>query len=120
MFGEFIKKKRLGSGLSLREFCRKSGYDASNWSKVERGVLAPPQEMEKLSEIARLLAIEENSEEWNYLVDTARVATGHIPEYILSNEEVMRMLPAFFRTVGNVKPTSEELNSLIEKIRNGV
>ena len=53
MFGEFIKKRRIDKGLGLREFCKQIEMDASNWSKVERGVLSPPQDEEKLRNIAQ-------------------------------------------------------------------
>jgi ribosome-binding protein aMBF1 (putative translation factor) len=43
MFGEFIKERRVAKGISLREFCKRMETDASNWSKVERGLLAPPR-----------------------------------------------------------------------------
>ena len=35
-FANFIRDKRINAGLTLREFCRQSEFDASNWSKVER------------------------------------------------------------------------------------
>ena len=38
MFEEFIKNRRIAKGLGLREFCKQIEMDASNWSKVERGV----------------------------------------------------------------------------------
>ena len=48
MFGEFIKQKRLEKDLGLREFCRQLDEDASNWSKIERGIMGPPQDEGKL------------------------------------------------------------------------
>jgi len=41
MFGEFIKQIRERQRLGLREFCLENGCDPSNWSKIEREVLAP-------------------------------------------------------------------------------
>ena len=48
MYGEFIKAIRIKKEISLREFCKQVEMDASNWSKIERGVSAPPQDEEKL------------------------------------------------------------------------
>lgn len=48
MYGEFIKELRVKKEISLREFCKQIEMDASNWSKTERGLLAPPQDEEKL------------------------------------------------------------------------
>ncbi len=117
LFGEFIKERRNLTGLSLREFCKRLEEDASNWSKVERGILAPPQDEEKLKKIAKLLNIKMKSEDWKMLNDLASVDAGKIPAYIMSDKEVLKALPVFFRTIGNVKPTQEELEKLIETIR---
>ena len=57
MFGDFIKEKRINKEITLREFCRQLELDASNWSKIERGVMSPPQDEEKLKQIAKVLGI---------------------------------------------------------------
>ncbi len=116
-FGQFIKERRNALNLSLREFCKQLGEDASNWSKVERGILAPPQDEEKLRRIAKLLDIGNNSEAWNMLTDYAKIDAGKIPDYLMSDKDVLNALPIFFRTIGSVKPTPEELAKLIEVIR---
>lgn len=120
VFGDFIKEQRLKKGMSLRAFCRLIGYDASNWSKIERGVQPPPQEEEKLSKIAQSLDISEGSDEWHLLLDKANIDAGIIPPDILSDEQVFKALPVFFRTLRNERPSVEELEKLIERIRRGV
>jgi len=117
MFGEFIKEKRLSKGLGLREFCKMIEVDASNWSKVERGVLAPPQDEEKLKKIAMALDIKFKSAMWREMKDKASIAAGVIPQDILSDTEVLHSLPMFFRMLRNEKPTPEELNRLIQIIK---
>jgi transcriptional regulator with XRE-family HTH domain len=117
MFGDFIKQKRLEKELSLREFCKQLNEDASNWSKVERGKLAPPQDEQKLEKIARVLEIEKGTSDWQKLTDYAAVDAGKIPEYLMNDKEVMEVLPIFLRTIGSVKPTPEELAELIDIIR---
>ena len=57
MFGEFVKGKRIAKEISLRKFSLLIDVDASNWSKVERGLLSPPQDENKLELIARKLGI---------------------------------------------------------------
>ncbi|MCJ7833606.1 MAG: helix-turn-helix domain-containing protein, partial [Deltaproteobacteria bacterium] len=59
MFGEFIKKRRIVKGLGLREFCKQIEMDASNWSKIERGVIPPPQDPAFLDKTANLLGLGE-------------------------------------------------------------
>ena len=114
MFGEYIKEKRLSKELTLREFCRMLEEDPSNWSKIERGVMSPPQEEQKLSKIARILGISKNSEDWKTLFDYASIDAGKIPDYVMNDKEVMKALPAFFRTIGSVKPTAEEIQKLVD------
>ena len=117
MFGEFIKKKRLELDMSLRSFCKAIEEDPSNWSKVERGVLQPPQNEAKLKKIAKVLKIKLKTPGWAQLKDLAAVDAGTIPDYIMKEKEVLNMLPAFFRTVGNEKPTKDELDKLIENLK---
>ena len=119
MFGEYVKNKRLEKHLTLREFCRRLEEDASNWSKIERGVLGPPQDTEKLRKIATILGIVKGGSEWKEFIDMATVGAGVIPEYIMSDKKIVDALPFFFRTVGSVKPTKEELEELIEAIKRG-
>ena len=117
MFGEFIKKRRIEKGLGLREFCKQIEMDASNWSKVERGVLSPPQDDEKLRNIAQALGIKFGSNEWKEMKDLANIDAGIIPADILSDRQVLDSLPMFFRTIRSEKPTPEELDKLINIIR---
>ncbi len=117
MFGEYVKDYRLALGLSLRKFCLALGFDPSNWSKIERGILQPPKDKETLEKIADILNIEDGSAEWDKLFDYATVDRGEIPEFVMRDEDVIKLLPAFFRTVGSVKPTTEELLEMIEKLK---
>mgnify|MGYP001260691161 FL=1 len=117
MYGEFIKAIRIKKEISLREFCKQVEMDASNWSKIERGVLAPPQDEEKLKKIARVLGIKIGSYTWKEMKDMANIDAGIIPDDIRSNEEVLKALPMFFRTIRSDKPTAEELDKLIDMIK---
>jgi transcriptional regulator with XRE-family HTH domain len=117
MFGEFIKGRRIAKGMSLREFCKRMEIDASNWSKVERGLLAPPQDEERLRKIARALDIKFGSALWKEMRDKANIDAGIIPEDILSDEKVLNSLPIFFRTIRSENPTPEDLDKLIDMIR---
>ena len=119
MFGEFIKERRIDKGITLREFCKLIETDASNWSKVERGLLSPPQDEGKLTKIAHVLGIKIGSETWKTMKDKAQIDAGIIPDDILSDAETVRSLPMFFRTIRSEKPTPEELDHLIQIIRKG-
>ena len=47
----------------------------------------------------------------------ANIDAGILPKKVLNNEELLQVLPAFFRTVDNVKPTKEELEELVKMLR---
>ena len=111
---DFIREKRIASGLTLREFCRLTGFDASNWSKIERNLLPPPQSRKALESIASVLSIVSGSQVYKELMDLA--ALSSVPEDLLE-PEILEQLPVFFRTVRGEKPTEEELKTLITKIR---
>ncbi|MCX6255864.1 MAG: helix-turn-helix transcriptional regulator [Bacteroidia bacterium] len=113
-FADFIREKRIAAGLTLREFCRLIGIDASNWSKIERGIKTPPQSKKVLDEISSVLKIMEGSQDYKELMDLA--ALSSIPEELIESE-ILEQLPVFFRTVRGEKPTEEELKTLITKIR---
>src|SRR5664280_1673656 len=113
-FANFIRDKRIAAGLTLREFCRLAGIDASNWSKIERGLSTPPQSVKILNEIASSLKIKEASQDYKEMFDLAALST--IPEELIE-PEILEQLPVFFRTVRGEKPTEEELKTLITKIR---
>jgi transcriptional regulator with XRE-family HTH domain len=113
-FAKFVRDRRVAAGLTLREFCRLTGYDASNWSKIERSLLAPPQSKKILQEIASVLRIERDSQDYKELMDLA--ALSSVPEELVE-PEIIDQLPVFFRTVRGNNPTEEELKTLISKIR---
>ena len=115
MYGDYIKALRLQKGLSLREFSRRIEEDPSNWSKIERGILAAPKDRGKMLSVASVLEITEGSPEWNKLEDYAAVDSATIPKYIMDDKEVLELLPAFFRTVGSIRPTKEEIEKLMKK-----
>lgn len=116
-FGEFAKERRLSLGLSLREFCRKNGFDWGNFSRIERGVSAPPKSREVQERYARALEIKEGSEEWQTFLDLAAISAGNIPERIMSDEELLGKLPLVFRTIHGKKLTPKKLRELAEMIR---
>ena len=118
-FGSFIKELRIEREKTLRQFCKEAQFDPSNWSKIERGVLPPPQDVESLEKIARVLGIGRGSTEWRKLFDYASVDRGIIPDDILSDEEALECLPTFFRTVRGEKPTEEELERLYKLLKRG-
>ena len=115
-FGEYIKNIRIKKRMTLREFCRETKYDPSNWSKIERNILQPPKSKEILNSIADTLNIEKDSEEYSTMLELA--ALSYIPTELIESDVVER-LPIFLRTIRGQKPTREELEELIKILREG-
>lgn len=116
-FAKNLKELRIKKGLSLREVCKLTGYDPSNWSKVERGRIAPPSDRKTLATWAKVLGLSQKSKELDEFIDAAQLAQGIIPSDILTNENAVKFMPAFFRTLRNKKPTKEEIDRLVELIK---
>ena len=114
--GDDLKRLRIGMGMSLRDVCKIVNYDASNWSKIERGVLSPPDDIKTLTNWAKALGLKTKQELQGFL-DDAMIAQGIIPQDILSQINSVNLLPAFFRTVRGGKPSKAEIDKLIELIR---
>ncbi len=111
----FIKEKRIQHQITLREFCRRTLQDPSNWSKVERGVMQPPKSKVILDQIAEALELTPGSEDYNTLFDLALIS--FIPKELVGDNEILEHLPVFFRTVRGDPPTEKELRELINLIR---
>ncbi|MBI5195940.1 MAG: helix-turn-helix transcriptional regulator [Nitrospirae bacterium] len=116
-FGDFFKSLRKRKRITLREFCIKASADPANISRLERGAMAPPQDTDILERYAKALSIKAGSDDWYTFFDLAAVNRGIIPKDLMSDYEVVGMLPAFFRTLRGQKPTVEEMQKLVDKIR---
>lgn len=116
-FGEFFREKRVNLGLTLRNFCERYGYDPGNISRLERNILSPTLDDEKLAGYASALKINKDSEEWVLFHDLAHAAKGKIPSDLKNDDEVAKMLPAFFRTMRNKKIDKQKLEKLIQLLK---
>ncbi len=116
-FGPYLKNIRSQKRVTLRDFCKKADADPGNISRIERGVWPPPQDHDILERYAKALVIKEATDEWYRFFDYAAADRGIVPQDIMSNQEVVKMLPVFFRTMRGQKPTEKEMLELAEKIR---
>jgi transcriptional regulator with XRE-family HTH domain len=116
-FGEMLRSRRKELRLGLREFALRAGMDPGNLSKIERGRLGAPQGDEVLDRICLALEYDLDSEEAQALKDRAIVEAGRIPADVLDDEEVLDRLPVLLRTVRNKKLDPEQLDRLIEMIK---
>jgi len=115
-FGEFFKQKRIKTGRTLRDFCRISGFDPGNVSKLERNLTQPPQRKELRLQYAKALGIEKNSDDWLVFCDLATIGAGKIPADF-SEKEVLNALPVLFRAIRKNDLEEEDLRNLINDIR---
>jgi transcriptional regulator with XRE-family HTH domain len=116
-FGEFFKAKRIERGHTLREFCKLHGLDPGNISKIERGLLAPPESKEKLSQYCKYLGIKEGSSDWFDFFDLAAAAKGSIPADLRNDQRVLDALPIIFRTFRDRKISATKIDELIKAIK---
>lgn len=117
-FGKLLYDFRIKKEYTLREMCRKVNYDPSNWSKIERGKIAPPSDKKTLELWAKTLGLKKDSKELDNFVFQANVSQGIIPFEIMEERELVAALPAFFRTLKNRKPNKEEIDNMINLIKN--
>lgn len=116
-FGSYFEQLRQAQGLTLRMFCKKATCDPANISRMERGLISPPKGREILEKYAEALSLVEGSDEWYQFFDLAAADQGIVPGDIMANKELVKVLPAFFRTLRGQKPTKAEMEKLAEKIR---
>ena len=115
-FGEFFRQKRIALGFTLRSFCKQYQLDPGNVSRLERNILPPTIDEEKLAGYATALKITKGSTDWMIFFDLANTAKGRIPSDILNHEEAMKYLPLVFRTARGKKLTKKKLQDLIKLI----
>lgn len=114
-FGEMLAEYRKNAGLTLRDFAEKVDYDSSNISKIERGRINPPAGGIILKKWGQALGLKPSSRELEDFI--ANGLSARIAKATLSDEEVERLMPAFFRTVDNrrVDPdTYEKLKRILK------
>jgi transcriptional regulator with XRE-family HTH domain len=116
-FGGLVKGLRQACGLTLRAFCVLHHLDPGNHSRLERGLLPPPQDEEKLAELARILGLSPGTAKWQEFIDLAAVARGELPKDLLADEKVVEKLPLLFRTLRGTPVPPEQLDDLVEKLR---
>lgn len=113
-FGDFFRSKRIALELTLRTFCERFGYDPGNISRIERNILPPTVDDEKLAGYAAALQIKRETEEWVLFHDLAHTAKGQIPEDIITKPNSNKYLPLLFRTVRGKKLSRKQLEELIK------
>ena len=116
-FGAFFADiRRTHLKLSLREFCQRNGFSPGNLSRLERGKTRPPKSPKILKRYATALGLEKESDDWVHFFDLAAAERGEIPADLMSDQDLVRELPALFRTLrgGRVRKL-RELSDLVRR-----
>ncbi len=115
-FGEFFRRKRIALGFTLRSFCERYSYDPGNISRLERNILSPSIDTEKLAGYAVALKIPRDSEDWTTFFDLAHAAKGKVPTDILQQPNSIKYLPLLFRTARGQRLSKKKLQELVNLI----
>jgi transcriptional regulator with XRE-family HTH domain len=113
-FGEILKGHRLKAGFGLRRFAEMVGMPAPNLSAIEHGRRNPPDDPQKLREIAVFLGLGEGSREW---ADYFNAASRHgtLPADV-RHMAGRKMIPVLLRTIDNRQLDDDAIEALIANI----
>jgi len=117
-FGEMFKELRIRNNYTLRGFCQALGKDPGNISKLERGLLPPPQDQQQLESYAAMFKLKPGTEEYERFFILAAIQAGRIPSKLLSDKQLLSKLPILFRTITGQRIDPEKLDIFIEQLRN--
>jgi len=117
-FGEFLKERRLKTGLSLREFARRIGMQPSNYCNVENDILPPPPE-DTLERISVVLGLKPGATDYAEFFDLAAKKRDAVPADIERIIKQNKLIPVMLRTVENEKVTESQLRGIIEDLKSG-
>jgi len=105
----------------LRQFSLEIEVDPSYVSRIETGKVPPP-DPDALEKFAKALGLAKGSEERNFFIELAKIDKSDIrPELqeILSDEEIVKKLPAFYRIAKKNADPEKQAREIIRLIKEG-
>jgi transcriptional regulator with XRE-family HTH domain len=115
-WGEFVRAKRLEAGYGLRQFAGLVGLQPSNYNHMEKGRMSPPQDKDRLDQIAEVLGVEPGSDDYHALMDLAVAGKDRLPADVAQYAKDNEMVPVLLRTIENRKPTKKEFAELVRRL----
>ena len=114
-FGQYLRDWRMERMVGLREFCKTLDVDSANWSKLERGILAPTENPHTLHKIALGLGLKDKSDEYYRFHSLATAARRAILyEMTQPHEASVGVLPFFPSKSDGTRLTKDELTRLVD------
>jgi transcriptional regulator with XRE-family HTH domain len=113
-FGPYLKQLRLERRITLRDFAKRSGIDVGYLSRVERGVVTPPQHPEALEKLSEALEIESGGPKWSNLVDYGSVDNAAVPDDLMRRKPLANLLPFCFSKFRQM--TDEQFKAFTQKL----
>jgi transcriptional regulator with XRE-family HTH domain len=114
-FGELLKTVRITNRLTLRQCSAQLGVDASNWSKIERGVNSAPKDITVLKHWASFFHLDAKSRQAFF--DAAFLSRHELPPDIATDERLLQALPAFFRAVRSNEMDQTKTDHFVQDIK---
>lgn len=109
LFGDFVHKLRIEREITLRDLGG-HGLSPKRWSAVERNALAPS--VEELAAARAIFTLSGN--DLKRFEALAKLALNEQYPKFKSEQQLGKALPLFARSSGNEKPTTEQLQSVID------
>ena len=116
-FGEYVRQLRLSRQVSLRQFAKSCGFQASNYCHVENGTLNPTDE--HVRKIVDYFGVAKGSEEHRKLLDLAAEARKGVPSDLQELIQNNKLIPALLRSVEDENIGPDVLRAIIEDIKSG-
>jgi transcriptional regulator with XRE-family HTH domain len=117
IFGEYLQALRRERRQTLRAYCAENGEDPAYISRLERGLIPPPKDRGVLERLAKSLGLKHGTLAWDKFCDLADVGGGRIPRRLMEDEELVKHLPLFFRTITGERFPDEKLDDLVAYVR---
>ena len=116
LFGEFLREKRKGKGMTLRKFAEMAGISPVHMSYLETNQRPAPKDG-TLERMAGLLLLSKDDEERFYDLAAASAlaprVSGDLPEYIMGHD----IVKAALRTAKDLDATDDEWREFMDKVR---
>lgn len=114
-FGQILKDVRIRNRLTLRQCSADCGVDASNWSKIERGVNPAPKDIGILESWATFFNL--GATEKQTFFDAAALSRHELPQDLATDTRLLQALPAFFRAVRGNEMDQAKMDQFVQDLR---